>query len=194
MNAQTCEQFRAALRAQGAAEFNKVARSARPRFTIHRLRYWQERLLEKLALALGVPVPTFDEFLDIFADAELMYEPPSAVPGVSDLILRLGRLDRALEVDESLLQPDATGSELWAARFFEACRWIDRRADVAEYLVARLSRPALQVLVQESLARLHPGYVENPALYSSHSAEPEWIAERRASERAWAELFFRVTR
>jgi len=194
VDAQTCEQFRAALRARGAAEFNKVARSARPRFTIHRLRYWQERLLEKLALALGAQVPTFDEFLDIFADAELMYEPPSAVPGVTDLILRLGRLDRALEIDESLLQPDATVSELWGARFFQACRLIDCRADVAEYLVARLSRPALQVLVQESLVRLHPAYVENPALYSSQNTSPEEIAERRATERKWAELFFRVTR
>lgn len=185
MNAQTCEQFRAALRAQGAAEFNKVARSARPRFTIHRLRYWQERLLEKLALALGAPVPTFDEFLAIFAEAELMYEPPSAVPGVTDLILHLNQLEATLV---------RWGPGQWAADFFSRCRWLDLRVEVAEYLVARLSRPALQALVQESVARLHPKYVEDLGYYSAQSTAPEWIAERRAIERKWAELFFRVTR
>lgn len=185
VNAQTCEQFRAALRAQMAAEFNKVARSARPRFSIHRLRYWQERLLEKLALALGAPVPTFDEFLAIFADAELMYEPPSAVPGVSDIVLRLGELERTLDV---------AGSEQWAAYFFSRCMWIDCRAEIAEYVVARLSRRALQALVQESVARLHPKYVENPALCSSFNHTPQYAAERLVIERAWAELFIRATR
>lgn len=185
MDAQTCEQFRAALRARGARDFNDIVRTVRPPATLGRLRYWQEQILLKIAAALGVPELTYAEAVEIFAGAELMYEPPAAVPGVVDLIRYLSSLEQTLAL---------WGSGQWAADFFTRCRWIDLRAEVAEYVVARLSRPALQALVQEALARLHPEYVERAEYYATQSQDPEWIAGRRASERAWAELFFRVTR
>jgi len=185
VNAQTCEQFRAAVRARGTRDFNEIVRTVRPPATLGRLCYWQEQILEKIAAALGVPVPTYAEAVAIFAGAELMYEPPDEVPGVNTLLFMLPQLDVTLS---------ARGSKQWAAEFFTACRWFDRRADLAEYLVGWLSRPALQALVQESLVRLHPKYVESAEHYVTQSQDPGWIADRRAIERAWAELFFRVTR
>jgi hypothetical protein len=185
VNAQTCEQFRVGLRARGARDFNDIVRTVRPPATLGRLRYWQEQILLKIAAALGVPELTYAEVIEIFAGAELMYEPPDEVPGVQGLLLVLPQLEVTLS---------ARGSKQWAADFFTRCRWIDRRADVAEYVVARLSRPALQALVQESVARLHPDYVEDARHYATQGRAPGWVADRRATERKWAELFFRATR
>jgi hypothetical protein len=185
VNAQTCEQFRAALRARGTRDFNEIVRTVRPPATLGRLCYWQEQILLKIAAALGVPELTYAEAVEIFAGAELMYEPPSELPTVRHLLLLLPEFEATLA---------RCGAGQFAAEFFTLCRAIDLRADVAEYLVGWLNRPVLQALVQESLARLHPKYVESAEHYATQSQDPGWIADRRATERKWAELFFRATR